>query len=737
MSIFAFSKNAYWIGRPGAVMGSWNKPTLPAPLFRREFELDAKPAAATLRICGLGFYEARVNGTKTGGHVLDPVVTQYDRRVRYVTHDVTPQLRKGKNAVGVMLGNGWYNCQTAEVWHFDKAVWRDYPKLFLQLDIRLQNGKTLRLCSDPEWRVAEGPVRFDALRNGEFYDAREERAGWDQPGFDDTAWQPAAIVPGPGGLLEEQTAPPCKVIQTLAPVSVKKLRPGVALYDFGQNISGWVRLTAKGKTGRETILRYAEKIKPDNELDQSNISRFCTSGEFQTDRYTFKGGAAETWEPRFTYHGFQYVQVENLPPGATLHARVICSAFATAGTFDSSDATLNRLADATLRSYRSNFTGIPTDCPHREKNGWTGDAQLAVHTGLFAYDAAANYLEWLDTMVDAQRPNGQVSSIVPSNGWGYNWGSGPAWDCALILIPWALYHETGDVKILDRYYEPIRRLLDYYATLTYKGILNFGLGDWCPYDRDRMTPAALTSTAIYHHCLTLAANFANLTNRPADAKKFLSAAAPLARAFHAAFYRGNGIYANGQPTAIACALYNDLVPGREKPKAVAALIAAVEANNCIADFGILGAFWVPRVLAGNGRPDLAYRIFTQPEYPGWIHWLNQGATTLWETWDGNASRNHIMFGDVYAWLTEHLAGLQPVEPAWRKITLKPWLPQTLRRVSATHHTPRGKVSVSWRWQGPATAAKLTGKIILPPGTTATLILPGEKPRTLSTGTHAV
>ncbi|MCL1909541.1 MAG: family 78 glycoside hydrolase catalytic domain, partial [Kiritimatiellaeota bacterium] len=380
------SRDAYWIGRSDTMMSDWRAKVKPAPLFRREFTLGAKPVSATLRVCGLGFHEARVNGAKVGDHVLDPVPTQYDVRTRYVTHDITAMLRKGANAVGVMLGNGWYNCHTAEVWHFDKASWRDYPKLLLQLDITLANGKSVRVCSDPEWRFAEGPVRFDALRNGEFYDAREERPGWDAPGFDDSAWARAIIVPGPGGALEEQTAPPCKVFETIKPVCGvgRVVRPGVTLFDFGVNIAGWVRLTAKGEAGREVVLRYGERVNEAGELDQKSISGLIMAGEIQTDRYTFKGGATETWEPRFTYHGFQYVQAENLPPGATLEARVVRSAFAEAGSIETSDETLNKLVEITLRAYRSNFVGIPTDCPHREKNGWTGDAQLASHTGIFA-----------------------------------------------------------------------------------------------------------------------------------------------------------------------------------------------------------------------------------------------------------------------------------------------------------------------------------------------------------------
>ena len=727
---FVFTKNAYWIGRADATMSDWRAKTKPAPLFRREFTLGAKPVAATLRVCGLGFHETRINGAKAGDHVLDPTPTQFDKRVRFVTHDVTKMLRKGKNAVGVMLGNGWYNSHTADVWHFDKAPWRDHPKLMLQLDIAMQDGTSVSIMSGPEWRVAEGPIRFDGIRNGEFYDAREERDGWDAPGFDDASWAAAAIVPGPGGFLEEQIAPPCKVIDTIKPVSIREIRPGVVtMYDFGVNIAGWVRLTARGEAGREVVLRYGERINDEGELDTKNIGVFCKTGEFQTDRYTFKGGdEAETWEPHFTYHGFRYVRAGHLPPGATLEARVVCSAFAEAGRFETSDETLNKLADITLRAYRSNFVGIPTDCPHREKNGWTGDAQLAVHTGLAAYAATPNYLEWLDSFVDSQRPNGQLSCIVPNAGWGYNWGSGPAWDCALFVIPWACYMETGDVQILEHYYEPMKRYLEYCASITHNGILSFGLGDWCCHDIKRMTPPALTSTAIYFDCLMRMTKIAEILRQPADAKKFSADAAKIKRAFNRDFYRGNGIYGEGQLTALACVLYYDLASSERRRKVFNALVAACRAKNCIADFGILGASWVPRVLSSRDRSDLAYRIITQPEFPGWVNWLKQGATTLWEAWDdgvewgggpGGCSRNHIMFGDIYAWMVENIAGLTNSTPGWTNVTIVPWFHYGINDVKAEHITPRGKIAVEWKRRD----GKTTGKITLPPGTSASIFLP--------------
>lgn len=321
---------ARWIGR-NLIQCNYSNPVFPAPLYRKAFVLDGTVRQAALHVCGLGYFVARLNGQRVGDHVLDPAVSQYDKRVLYVTHDVTGLLRPGLNAVGMVLGNGWYNCHTEGFWGLEKAPWRDYPKLILELEAELESGAIVRLISDGTWRVAEGPVRFDGLRNGETYDARAEIPGWDLPGFDDQAWEKAIVVPGPGGQLEPQTAPPCRVTQTLTPVSVKKLASGAAVYNLGQNMAGWAQLRVSGPAGTEVVLRYAEK--------------------------------------------------------------------------------LNRLQSCTRWSYRGNFVGIPTDCPHREKNGWTGDAHLAAEVGLWNFDGQAAYGEWLDSIVDCQRPNGVDAKV--------------------------------------------------------------------------------------------------------------------------------------------------------------------------------------------------------------------------------------------------------------------------------------------------------------------------------------
>jgi len=720
---------AQWIGRLGVCLPNWEGPILPAPLFRSGFDVQGVVRCARLMMCGLGYYELYLNGRKVGDHVLDPTVTQYDRRVRYVTHSVETYLRPGENAVGVMLGNGWYNCHTPEVWHFDKASWRDYPKLLLQLELTFEDGHKMIFCSGPQWKVADGPILFDSLRNGETYDARLERAGWTLPDYDDSDWAPAGLVSGPGGILQEQLAPPCKVMETLEPRLVRELRPGVAVFDFGRNIVGWAQLRVSGAAGTEIVLRYGERLAEDGSVDQKHIGMYLRGGDCQTDRYILKGGGPEQWEPHFTYHGFQYVQVEGLPETPShdnLRGRVVYTAFEQIGTFSCSNENLNRLQECTAAAYCGNFVGIPTDCPHREKNGWTGDAHLAAETGLMNFSAASAYREWLETMADTQRPSGQLPAIIPSTGWGFN-GTGPAWDSAFILIPWYLYLYTGDIRCIEQHYGAMKRYVDYCTSLSNGGILSFGLGDWCHVDSKRMVERDLPVTAYYYTDTLLISRFAGLLHRPDDQQVYARLAMMIREAFNRRFYKGDGIYAKGEQTAMGCALQHGLVEEGEKSMVVSRLAEAVIANHYRPDFGILGAKFVPRALSDNGHADLAYRLITQPEYPGWVHWLSQGATTLWEDWAGVSSRNHIMFGDISAWMFQYLAGIQPDPdtPGFKHFIVSPHFPEGLDWVKAEYALPFGRIKASWKRSPQGVSLDL----YVPDNTTAKLVMPvNMKPR---------
>ncbi len=715
----------------------------PAPLLRRRLELRKSVVAARVYVSGLGYYELYVNGRRIGDEVLAPAFSRYDLTTFYQTHDVIVALRAGENVFGVILGSGWYNCHTQEVWNFHAAPWRDQPKLLLQLHLRFEDEEEQIVVSDQNWRANTAPIVFDGLRNGEFYDARLEQPGWNAPGFDDTAWKPAVQVPPPGGVLRSQQHTPMRVTETLRHVSVKEAQPGVWVYDLGQNIAGWNQLTVAGSAGTTVTLKHAEKLKPDGDIDPSNINPFVKSGEFQTDKYTLRGAGKEVWEPRFTYHGFQYVQVTGFPGAPTrdnLRGRVAHTALETRGEFSCSNDLLNAIQRAALWATRGNFHGNPTDCPHREKNGWTGDAHLSAEQVLLNFDPRTAYRKWMGDFRDVQRPSGQLPGIVPTGGWGYNWGSGPAWDSAAILIPWYLHLSGGDTATLAEHYDCMKRYVDYMTTMATDHIVEFGLGDWCPPTggpSGHKCPVAVTDTAYYYVDASILAKVAGLLGKKADARRYERLAAKIRRAFRKKFLnRKTGQVTGNCQTSMACALYQGLVDEEEKPRVLAALVAAVEEQNRHLDFGILGLKYVLRALTDGGRVDLAYALATQMDFPSWGHWLMQGATTLWEMWDGEGSHNHHMASDISAWFYQTLAGINPdpAAPGFKHILLRPRPVADLRWVRAWHLGPYGRMESNWTWESGA----FTLDALIPPNCTATVYLPSRDQRApvrLESGRH--
>lgn len=721
---------AKWLRMPGPVLKHDSTAVQPAPFFRKIFLLSSKPSNAEVKICGLGYYELYLNGKKVGDHVLDPVVTHYDKRALYITYDVSDYLLQGTNVIGVILGSGLYNCHTSDIWHFHEVTWRDYPKILLTMSL---DGRNF-LNSDTSWKVTAGPIVFDGLRNGETYDARLELKGWLKPEYDDSSWQNSAIAVPPGGKLVEQTMPPCKVMKTLPSINDW----GVAnqrVYDVGQNMTGWARITVNGEPGTRLTIRYGERLDAEGNVDQEHVGTFVKSGEFQTDHYILKGNGPEQWEPRFTYHGFQYVQIEINGKARIekLEGRVVHTAFDKIGKFECSDETVNKLQKCTEWSYISNFVGIPTDCPHREKNGWTGDAHLITETGLFNFDTAGSYAQWIDSMVDAQRPSGQLPVIVPSSNWGYNRNGGPVWDSALILIPWYIYLYTGNDSIIKKHYDAMKRYVDYCSLMADNLIIDSSLGDWCHVDRSRMVSTALTATAYYYTDAVLLARFADMTGHKGDQETYSKLGADIKRAFNQKFYKGNGVYAKGEQTAMACVLYHNLIEGSEKEAVVRTLVKSVKDNADKPDFGILGAKYVPRALADNGFVELAYKVITQPEFPGWVNWLNQGATTLWESWRGTSSHNHPSFGDISAWFYQYLGGITPDSnnPGFKHFYILPHQIKSLDWVKVEHICPYGKIVSSCRYENET----LSLNIEIPRGSTATVILPDGQKHQAEAGIH--
>ncbi|MGC9013990.1 MAG: family 78 glycoside hydrolase catalytic domain [Thermoproteota archaeon] len=705
----------------------------PSPILHKTFYITKPVKFATVYICGLGYYELRLNGKKVGDHVLDPAFTRYDKRCLYATYDITSYLKQGKNAIGIMLGNGFYNQHARDAWNFEKAPWRDYPKLLMHMRIEYSDGSIQTVVSDDSWRASIGPILRDGIRNGEYYDARLEEKGWDTPEFDDEKWAPVKVVSPQKGKLYSQMIPPIKVIETIKPIKITSPVSGVYVFDFGQNFAGWVKLKVRGPRGTKITLRYGERLADDGTVSQTKIASLTYQGPFQTDTYILKGEGTEIWEPHFTYHGFRYVEVRGFPGQPTLDnllGQVVHTAFESAGHFECSNELLNAIQRLTLWSYRSNFLSIPTDCPHREKNGWTGDAHLAAEQAMYNWDNVASYEKWMNDFKDAQKENGELPGIIPTSGWGY--GIGPAWDSAYILIPWYLYLYYADIEVLRQHYEGMKKYIDYLSNRAKDYIIDYGLGDWVPAKTE--TPNTLTSTAYFFVDAKILSNVAQLLNNQEDAQKYTSLAENIRKAFNRHFYRGNGIYANGSITALSCALYQGLVEEKERDLVIQRLIEKLDQENWKLDVGILGAKYLFHALTENGRVDVAYKVAIQTEAPSYGNWVKRGATTLWEDWYGNNSLNHIMFGDISAWFYKALAGISPdpSQPGFKHIIIHPRLVNDLKFVNAWHKSMYGLIKVQWLTENNNFHLDIT----IPANSWATVYLPATDIKSITeSGAH--
>ena len=676
------------------ISGDSAEPHKPAPVLVKEFSLDAKPAKAVFSVAVAGWCEVRVNGEKVGRDVLSPVTCQPDMRTSSLDFDVASLLMPGTNMLEVLLGNGWQNTFTKDAWGFCEAPWMSSPKIRGEMKC---DGKVL-FATDGSWRAYDSPIVFNALRNGEWYDARKEGVRANE--------RPATVEKfAPWGVVSAEDAVPCREGETFAGKLLGKTPYGHDLYDFGANIAGWCEIEVEGEAGAKVVLDYDEALDCRGWLLEH--VKGLTRGKGETrpvmhDEYTLAGRAGgERWHPRFTYHGFRYVAVtlKGDVRIRSIRARFVHSDFGRAGTLATSDKTFAALQSATERSYLSNFVGIPTDCPHREKNGWTGDAQLAMETGLWNFDARASYVHFLRMMLDSQRPNGAVSCILPcSPKFGFGWGSGPAWDAVLFEIPWQIFRFYGDDAPAREAYDAMKR---YVAFISEKadadGLYEYGLGDWCNYHHRPSASVRLTDSAYVYEFNRRMAFWAERFGEADYAAERTAAAEKIKLAFNRAFYKGEGMYENGHFTSLAAPLYfKGLCVDGEEAKVAKRLVEAVREKRHQAHFGILGAKWVPRVLADYGYADDAYKMFVQPEMPGWAHWLQFGDGTLREEWDDLGSQNHIMFGDLSAWAYEYAAGIVPLEPGFRKVAIRPHYLEGVDSFSATHRTPNGEIRVSWK-----------------------------------------
>ncbi|MCC6860366.1 MAG: glycoside hydrolase family 78 protein, partial [Bryobacterales bacterium] len=731
---------AYGI-QPWGEAGFEEEHALPARMLRKEFEVGPGLRRATAYVSGLGLFEMHLNGSKVGDHVLSPGLTEYERRVFYVALDATRQMVAGRNAIGVILGNGRYWPPRGAVPIGTRGY--GYPRLRLQLELQYANGAKTVIAGDESWKLStRGPVGVNNEYDGEEYDARLEMPGWSRAGFDDSGWQAAQAVQAPAGAMAAQMAEPLKVTETLAPKQIREIRPGVWIVDMGQNMVGWCRLKAAGPRGAEVTLRHAETLRADGTLYVDNLRSARA-----TNLYVLKGGGQEVWEPRFTYHGFRYVEVTGYPgrlTPAAIEGRVVHDAMDRAGEFESSHELLNHIHRNIYWGIRGNYRSIPTDCPQRdERQGWLGDRSVVSRSESYLFDVAAFYTKWVQDLEDSQRAGGSIPDVSPAYWVLYN--DGIVWPSTFILAPQMILDQYGDPRPVEKHYPAMKKWVQYMQGFLQDGIMPKNTyGDWCvppekpelihSQDPARVTAGPLLSTAYYHHMLRVMHRFARLTGNSADAAEFDALAARIREAFLKRwFHAKENRFDNGTQTSSVLPLAFGLVPRERRAAVFENLVRKIEteSGNHVG-VGLVGAQWLMRALSDNGRPDVAFTIATQTTYPGWGYMIGKGATTIWELWNGDTadpamnSGNHVMqIGDLGVWLYEYLGGIRPVpeNPGFKRIAVRPYPVAGLTHARATHRSPYGLISSAWRREG----GRLILNVSIPPNTTATVYVPAKQP----------
>jgi alpha-L-rhamnosidase len=710
----------------------------PALLLRREAVIPQRPVRATAYVCGLGYFELYLNGRRVGNHVMDPIFTDYARRVSYVTFDVTDLVRAGANAVGVILGNAFYNTPTPDLFQFEKSDWRAPPRLRLDLVLEFADGSSQRIVSDPDWRWRTGPITFNCLRGGETIDARIDPGPWLEPGFAASPdWQKVKPVTVPTPPPSSQAAPPMRVIRTLAPVAITEPKPGVWLVDFGRNLTGWVRYATSGARGQTVRLDFNEALNPDGTLNVRHSSSH-TYGRFQHGELVLSGGVEpDVFEPRFTYHGFRYVQISGAaraPVAADISARLVHTDLASAGGFACSNPRLNQLHAAVRRTLLNCVHGLPGEEPTREKMGWTQDAQNTQDAYAYNFDSHAIYRKYLQDMIDGQEANGHVPPIVPTNGWHWADDEGkpqhyddPWWGASLAIVADQLHIWYGDREALSSAYEPARRYVDWLETTARDDIVDWSLGDWLElqYKAKRLTPVPLTSTAAYFHLARMVSRHATILGRNDDAARYARLAERIRATYTARFLAADGWYAPDSQTAQALPLFLGLVPPDRVRQVRANLHADFERRGRHLTTGFIGAMPTLYELSAGISPALGYAAVTQEEGSGWLYLVKDDWTTLGENLHprGYGTQHHPFMACVGAWLYHSLAGLRPdpAAPGFKHFIVRPGVVPELAWVRAHHDSVYGRIAVDWARQ----EEQFTLAVTVPANTSATVHVPAR------------
>lgn len=725
---------AKWIGlESGEGKVDEKRTSLRARMLRKEFSTRSEVKSATAYVSGLGWFELYINGKKIGNDVLSPALSDYNKHVFYLTYDVTQDIKRGHNAVGAMLGNGLFFAPRTRFAF-------GYPRLLMQLEIEYKDGKRETVVTDRTWKLTDqGPIGNNNEYDGEEYDARGEIKGWNMPSFDDSTWKNATEVTAPAGQLIAQPIEPIRIRETLKPIKKTIAGPNRYIFDMGQNMVGWVRLSASGPSGSQIKIRHAETLSSDGSLYVENLRTARA-----TDLYTMKGIGTETYEPRFTYHGFRYVEVTTVPGVSepVIEGQVVYDSIDQTASFESSSPLLNQIHQNIVWGTKGNYHSIPTDCPQRdERMGWLGDRLASSRGEMYLFDNAALYSKWIDDMADSQREDGALSDVAPAYWKLYR--PNVTWPASFIAIPQHLYELQGDRRVIERNYPAMKKWMTYMSTFLEDGIMPKDIyGDWCvppespklihSEDPLRRTEGDVLGTAYFYYLSRLMADDAHLLGKTQEAAEFRETAERVKLAFNKKFFHPeSNTYSNGTQTSSILPLAFGIVP-EDRRKAVfeAMLKKMAEQNKGHVGTGLIGAQWLMRTLTDNGRPEMAYEIASQTTYPSWGYMISKGATTIWELWNGDTanpkmnSGNHLMLvGDLNVWFYERLAGIRPdpAKPGFKHIILKPYPVSGLSYVKAAHSSPYGKITSSWQKE----QNRLKWSITTPPNTTALVYIPAQ------------
>lgn len=691
-------------------------------LLRNEFSRTKNIKHAKVYVTGLGYYELYLNGKRVGNHVLSPAKTNYSKEVLYDTYDVTSLLNKGKNVVGIHLGNGWFN-PYKKWWAEYRMQWFGSKRAIMQLHIEYENGGKEIISTNKTWKFHNGPVLYNCIYDGEYYDATKEIANWSNINFDDSNWGKVNIVKSSTGKLRSQTMEAIKVTQLLDPIKVNKPKPNVLVYDMGQNFSGWVKISVRGKRGTKLHLQFAEDINEDGTINTTSNEHAKTEAT-----YVLKGDGLETYEPRFTFFGFKYVEVTaepSLPEIESIKGCVVYSNNKLTGNFECGNETINKIHKATVWSQKSNMLGYPLDCPQRdERLGWFGDAQVTAEEAMFNFDMPLFFNNWITGIRKNQDENsGDIPIISPRP---YIWDEGVEWSSTYIILIWQYYIYYGDENILSKNYEAMKRYINFLDSIAKDNILKQGwIGDWGSLVNDwKEGEPESVPTAYYYWNSKILSKIATVLGKKVDSENYLNKSEIIKKAYNKRFFNpSKNEYHSGSQMANAFPLYLGLVPEKHKMAVLNNLVNdIINKNNGHLTTGVLGSKYMIDALTMEGRADVAYLLATQTGYPSWSDMVEK-YTTMCEFWTLKQSHNHVMTGSIDAFFYKTLAGFNLIEnyPGCERIIIKPFIPESLPYVKASIETIAGRVSVDWE----NNKSELKIKIEIPTNVKANVYIPAN------------